>query len=141
VTWGRRIGVPFFAVMFVVMVIVDHAAAQLQWPLLFVGAGAMVFTLRAFDLKKVELEGADLIISNFGREARVPLSAVSSVKGGRGGKTAIKIEFRTDTEFGSSIRFTPLPPIGIMWPWTPHPLVNQLRQLCGLTTPPDKDRE
>jgi|SRR5580658_3176168 hypothetical protein len=85
---------------------------------------------RAFGLKTVELDGGDLLVSNFGESIRVPLDTVSAVKGGLGGKNPIKLEFRVATDFGESIRF--LPRQRSMWVWQRHPLVKELEDLCKL---------
>lgn len=85
---------------------------------------------RAFSLKTVELDGGDLLISNFGEQIRVPLNTVAAVKGGLGGKNPIKLEFRIATDFGESIRF--LPTQRSMWVWQRHPLVKELEGLCKL---------
>jgi hypothetical protein len=89
---------------------------------------------RAFSLKTVELEGEELLISNFGEQIRVPLNTVAAVKGGLGGKNPIKLEFRVATDFGESIRF--LPAQRSMWVWQRHPLVKELQGLCRLSDGP-----
>jgi len=86
--------------------------------------------IQAFRFKTVELDGNDLLISNFGEQIRVPLDTVSAVKGGLGGKNPIKLEFRSATELGESIRFVPMPVS--LWSWQRHPLVKELRDLAKL---------
>ena len=69
-----------------------------------------------------------MIISNFGREIRVPLTEVEKIKRGQSG-TPIKLVLRHDTGFGRSIEFWPSLYPGYMRPWTPHPLVAELQGL------------
>jgi hypothetical protein len=99
-------------------------------------AGFVYACVMTFRLKTVELDGDDLIVSNFGEQARIPLSAVAAVKGGRGGKNPIKLEFRIATDFGEAIRFQPPQQRSVLWPWQQHPLVAELKSLCKLDTHP-----
>jgi hypothetical protein len=94
-------------------------------------AGFLYACIQAFRLKTVELDGNDLLISNFGEPTRVPVDTLSAVKGGLGGKNPIKLEFRISTDLGESIRFIPTP--RSLWPWQRHPLVKELRGLAKLT--------
>jgi hypothetical protein len=94
-------------------------------------AGILYGCIQAFRLKTVELDGNDLLISNFGEPIRVPLDTVSAVKGGLGGRNPIKLEFRIATDLGESIRFMPMPVS--LWPWQRHPLVKELRDLAKLS--------
>jgi hypothetical protein len=98
---------------------------------------AVFVTLRLFQLKTVDIDGDDLVISNFGPETRVPLKEVAKISGSRGGKGAIKLTFRNPTDAGQRIYFRPPRYFGLLLPWQPHPLVNELKQLCGLTAKPD----
>ena len=102
---------------------------------------AVFVTLRLFQLKTVDIDGDDLVISNFGPETRVPLKDVAKISGSRGGKGAIKLTFRNPTDAGQRIYFRPPRYFGLLLPWQPHPLVNELKQLCGLATPADIGRE
>ncbi len=102
---------------------------------------AVFVTIQLFQLKTVDIDGNDLVISNFGPEVRVPLAEVSKISGSRGGKGAIKVTFRNPTDVGERIYFRPPRYYGLLLPWQPHPLVNELKQLCGLTTPPDIGHE
>jgi hypothetical protein len=92
--------------------------------------GFLYGCIRTFGFKTVELDGNDLLISNFGEPIRVPLDTISAVKGGLGGKNPIKLEFRIATDFGESIKFLPMP--RSTWPWQRHPLVEELEGLCRL---------
>jgi hypothetical protein len=94
---------------------------------------AVFVLIRLFQLKTVDIDGADLVISNFGPEVRVPLTEVAKVSGARGGKGAIKVVFRNPTDAGQRIYFRPPRYFGLLLPWQSHPLVKELRQLCGLT--------
>jgi len=126
-TWIARFA--FIPAAIGAAIVFTQVPRQLLWflvPLFFV---AIYLCVRNFRLKTVELDGNDLLISYFSQQIRVPLSTVSEVRGGRGGKSPIKIIFRTDTDFGQSIEFLPPHVYSMMWPWTPHPLVMELREL------------
>lgn len=132
-TWVHRIGsiIALVFAMFVVLRLPLPAGNSFKLVM------ALWFTIflygayRAFRLKTVELEGEDLLISNFGEQIRVPLNTVAAVKGGLGGKNPIKLQFRIATDFGESITFVP-PQRRSMWPWQRHPLVKELQDRCRL---------
>jgi hypothetical protein len=102
--------------------------ADLPWLGVVIVIVAIGTALPAYAYKKVELEGDDLVISNFGREVRVPLTEIRNVSGGNRGRGPIRIDFRNETAFGLSIRFLPVP-MGFA---TPHPFVTELLQRSGL---------
>jgi hypothetical protein len=133
-TWVHRIG-SIIALAFAVFVVLrlplpGNNSFKLLLALWF--AIFLYAAIRAFRLKTVELEGEDLLISNFGEQIRVPLNTVAAVKGGLGGKNPIKLQFRIATDFGESITFVP-PQRRSMWPWQRHPLVKELRELAKLS--------
>ena len=124
--WNRIFGLIFAAVWcsFTILVIVRTALPW--WPVLGAAFAAWL-AVRNWRLKTVEIDGSELVISNLGRETRVPLGDVVGVTGGRG-NIPIKLEFSTPTIFGDSIQFLP------GFSWGEHPLVNELKQLCGSTS-------
>ena len=132
-TWVHRIG-SIIALAFAVFVVLrlplpgenSFKLVMALWFTIFLYAA-----YRAFRLKTVELEGEDLLISNFGEQIRAPLNTVAAVRGGLGGKNPIKLQFRIATDFGESITFVP-PQRRSMWPWQRHPLVKELQELCRL---------
>jgi hypothetical protein len=109
-------------------------------PIALFGCALLYGVVKAFRLKTVEVEGDQLVISNFGRKITVPAVQVSEITGGRN-RVPIKLHFYKPTEFGNSIEFMPPEPLVLLWPTEPHPLVNELRQLCGLPALPDVGRE
>ena len=133
-TWADRIVVPLAGVGFLAATLVTHSVAEYLWPMLFFAILTALVSTRTFSLKTVELDGSDLIVSAGRHETRIPLSAIANIKHGRGAMTPIKIEFRTDAGFGPFIRFMPSQQIRFMITCAPHPVVNELKQLCGLTT-------
>jgi hypothetical protein len=96
--------------------------------------------VKAFRLKTVELERDQFVISNFGRKITVPAVQVSEIAGGRN-RAPIKLHFYEPTEFGNSIEFMAREPLALLWPTEPNPLVNELRQLCGLPTGSGEGRQ
>jgi hypothetical protein len=132
-TWVHRIGsvIALVFAVFVVLRLPMPAGNAFKLMLALWFSIFLYAAYRAFRLKTVELEGEDLLISNFGEQIRVPLNTVAAVKGGLGGKNPIKLQFRIATDFGESITFVP-PRRRSMWPWQRHPLVKELQGLCRL---------
>ncbi len=133
-TWSHRVSA------IVLCAIVTYALLRVPFPagptaiavtVIWIALAVFV-TIRLFQLKTVDIDGTDLVISNFGPEVRVPLAEVNKISGARGGKGAIKLTFRNPTEVGERIYFRPPRYYGLLLPWQPHPLVNELRQLAGL---------
>ena len=136
-TWVHRIG-SIIALAFAVFVVLRFPLPAGNSFKLVLALWFSIFlyaAIRAFRLKTVELEGEDLLISNFGEPIRVPLNTVAAVTGGLGGKNPIKLQFRIATDFGESITFMP-PQRRSMWPWQRHPLVKELQGLCKLGNHP-----
>ncbi len=79
-------------------------------------------------LKKVTLAGSELIISNYSREIRVPLTSITEVKGSRMSKTRqITVRFDPALGFGGSIVF--MPKWRLVFPFAEHPMAQELRDL------------
>jgi hypothetical protein len=120
----------------------SQIASLARWVLApCVGALVVYAALNAWRLKTVAVSRCDLVISHFGRTVTVPAIQVSEITGGRG-RTPITLYFYEPIEFGDSIEF--MPPehdFALVWPPEPHPLVNELRQLCGLPALPDVGHE
>jgi hypothetical protein len=75
--------------------------------------------------KKVSLDGAILVISDFRREARIPLSSLEKASGSVGmSPEVIWLYFREDTPFGKTILF--LPPRRTFRGFNQHPFVAML---------------
>jgi hypothetical protein len=136
-TWAHRVsailGIALAVFLFPSMALPAGSSIKLLfalWVIFF-----LYGCIQTFRLKTVELDGDHLLISNFGDQARVPLTAISAVKGGRGGRNPIQLEFRIATEFGESIKFR-APRRRSLWPWQQHPLVTELKTLCKLDTQP-----
>lgn len=92
--------------------------------------GALMFSRLAWPLKRVDLDGNTLIISNFLREIRVPLSEVSNVVEWRGiNPTPIVLTLRSETPFGTKITFTPKREWAL---FSEHSVTQELRALTGL---------
>jgi len=78
-------------------------------------------------LKKVTIDGTDLIISNYFREICVPLRSIISVSQPKWTRTqAVRIYFDPPTVFGQCIRFVPA---GYELPWKENRIVAELRWL------------
>jgi len=94
--------------------------------------GAIIWRTSA-PLKKVQLEGDALIVSNYLRETRVPLSEIQEVTENRWiNIRPVTIRFRSDTEFGASITF--MPKVRPFLFLRSHPIVAELRELARAAT-------
>jgi hypothetical protein len=82
-------------------------------------------------LKRVFLDGNRLVVSNFRRDARIPLSDIATVTQNRWLKTRpVTVAFRNRTPFGRRIQF--MPPTRINWRfWQEDPVVDELRVLSN----------
>src|SRR5690242_7485092 len=105
-----------------------HLPAETGW--LFIVAwvaGTLSFWWWCIPLKKVRVNGDDLIISNFRKEIVVPLNFVESVTENRWVNVhPVTIHFRGETEFGRKISF--MPKSRVMFFWSSHPVVGELRR-------------
>ena len=95
-------------------------------PLVFALSMACVYWYQG-RLKKVTLDGAELIISDYFREIHVPLTKISEVRGSRMSKMHyIKVQFDPALGFGGSIIF--MPKWRFVWPFQEHPCAQELRE-------------
>jgi hypothetical protein len=79
-------------------------------------------------LKKVAVDSAGLVISNYVREVRVPWRDIIRVAGSRWEKTHhVTVTFDRDIGFGTSIIF--MPKFRFLWPGQEHPIAQELRDL------------
>jgi hypothetical protein len=82
-------------------------------------------------LKRVRIDERRLYVSNYVREIDVPFSAITDVRQNRWlSSRPITICFRDATEFGDKAAFMPKQRIQF---WRIDPVVNELKQLAGLT--------
>ena len=92
-------------------------------------SGLFLIHRRCAPLKRVQLDGDALLVSNYLREERVPLRHLQSVtENVRLNTHPVTLQFRRDTGFGERIVF--MPPIRLLGKWVPHPLVPELRALA-----------
>ena len=83
-------------------------------------------------LKRVRLDGGALLVSNYRREIRVPLTQVVRITQKRWPSAPITVDFRFETPLGKRITF--LPPDHFRSSlWHEDPLVGELRALAGLS--------
>ncbi|MEW6746416.1 MAG: hypothetical protein AB1486_27050 [Planctomycetota bacterium] len=93
-------------------------------------AGAIFFAWLFLPLKKVELEGASLRISNFAHRITVPLAEVEAVSGSiLMNPDLIWVRFHHPTEFGVKIVFAA--PYRFFAGWGRHSLVHELQALVA----------
>ena len=89
--------------------------------------GALLLRQAAL-LKKVAVEGMDLLLSDFRREIRVPLRQIDEVAEWALLAGVAEIRFRAATPFGDRVRF--LPTRARSFPWGSSPTVAELRELA-----------
>lgn len=85
-------------------------------------------------LKRVRLDGDTLLVSNYLREIRVPLTQVVHITQNRwvNGRP-ITVQCRVETPFGRRITFVPRSRFYLA-PWNEDPLVGELRTLAGISS-------
>jgi hypothetical protein len=94
-----------------------------------VGAAFIWITCRP--LKKVQMDGEGLVVSNYLREIRVPRRAISGVRENRWlNHHPVTITLREDLGFGRQITF--MPTVRMFAFWSSHPIVAELQSLAGL---------
>ncbi len=117
-----------FAAGTVAMFIVDSSG---KWS--FLGGlifGGSLIGWMCVPLKRVEIDGAELVVSNYFRTMRVPLLEIREVTECWLISThPVWIDFHSRTEFGSRIMFMPQARMfAVFWP---HPIVGELRRLAA----------
>ncbi len=99
----------------------------------FLGAlilGGSVIGWLCVPLKRVEIDGLELVVSNYFRTVRVPLLEIREVTECWLINThPVWIDFHSRTEFGSRIMFMPQTRMFALF-WS-HPIVGELRRLGG----------
>jgi hypothetical protein len=81
-------------------------------------------------LKRVRMDETYLYVSNYRREARIPLRQVAAVSENRWVNIhPVTIEFRSSTEFGDRVIF--MPKMRWLGFWTSHPVVAQIREAAA----------
>jgi hypothetical protein len=92
--------------------------------------GTAVWRISCIPLKKVLLDGNDLIISNYSRQVRVSLRHVTRISEGRfANPRCIRVAFDERIGFGTRMSF--MPEQRFLWPWQEHPTARELRRSTG----------
>jgi hypothetical protein len=95
--------------------------------LLFCVVGALFLWWFCAGLKRVDLDGKSLVVSNYRRSIRVPVSAISEVRQNRLlNLRPITITFKRDTEFGRQVVFMPPFTLNLL---SEDPIAHRLRTL------------
>jgi hypothetical protein len=108
---------------------------QVKFVFLSVWVLGMTFILwTSAGLKRVRMDERQLHVSNYVREIDVPFSAIIDVRQNRWlNSRPITIYFREPTEFGDKATFMPERRIQFWQFLRLDPVVNELKQLAGLT--------
>ena len=92
-------------------------------------------------LKRLVLDGDDLLISNYLTEISVPLSAIESISGpSTTNPKRYTVTFTEPTEFGRTFTFMP-PMVWSMNPWAESEVVGQLRTAWAMAQAADSRRQ
>jgi hypothetical protein len=87
------------------------------------------FLLPCARLKRVEVDGAILVISNYLRDITVPVSEIADVRQNRLiNIRPVTVAFRNETPFGRAITFMPLTSFRL---FSEDDIVKRLRSLAG----------
>lgn len=103
------------------------SGANPQWMFLgltIVGGGFLYKV--CMGLKRVALDGDQLVVSNYRRTVRIPLQQIEDVTENRWLNIhPVTVHFRNETDFGWSIVF--MPKVRVFGFWFSHPVVRELR--------------
>ena len=129
--WIGAFGIAMFAIG-----LRSNAPAQFRvvFPAVWV-IGSTVWLKLCGPLKKIVLDGSSLVVSNYSREIRIPISQIAELRERRwSNPRLITIMLSHDMGFGTRIVFTPHR--RFLWPWQEHPVMKELRELSRVK--PDK---
>ena len=95
--------------------------------------GSTLILWTSAGLKRVRIAERHLQVSNYDREICIPFTEIIDVKQNRWiNSRPVTIYFREATEFGDRVTFMPKQRFRIMF-WRNDPVVDELKQLAGLT--------
>ncbi len=98
--------------------------------LIIYGLGSWFLLRLAIPLKRVQLDGKKLLVSNYIVEREIPINQVAEVRQNRWlNLRPVIITFRTSTPFGNRIAFIPQGSFQVMF-WKEDKIVNELRRLA-----------
>jgi hypothetical protein len=91
--------------------------------------GTAFLLLTGARLKRVKVDGATLVISNYRHDITVPVSEIADVRQNRlDNLRPVTITFRKETPFGSEVTF--MPPVSFRL-FSENDIVTRLRSLAG----------
>jgi hypothetical protein len=94
-----------------------------------------IITLLGAGLKRVRIDDKFIYVSNYQTEIRVPLTEIADVtQTTRVAFPTVTVHFRAPTAFGSEISFMTPARFGV-WAGSPHPIVDELKQLARRAAP------
>ena len=93
-------------------------------------AGSVFLAWGCFPLKRVQIDGSELLISNYRKTIRVQISQLQDVTENLLSNIhPVWIHFKTTTEFGNRIMFMPTVTFLI---FSSHPIVSELKTLSKM---------
>lgn len=108
-----------------------ESLSLMRWLFLFMWAfGAGFIYWAGARLKRVQLDGATLLVSNYRDTIRIPLRDIAEITENRWlSLHPVTLHLRRPSEFGQEIVFMPrVRPFGL---WFSHPVVGELRDLIA----------
>jgi hypothetical protein len=112
-----------------VVTFLSHKPAAMQFAAAW-AIGTTFLLLTCAPLKRVKLNGAILVISNYRHDISVPVSEVADVRQNRLiNLRPITITFRRETPFGNTVTFMPR---GSFRLFSENDIVTRLRSLAGV---------
>jgi hypothetical protein len=104
----------------------DAPGAPISLMLMIFGCAFLYWT--CIRLKKVSIDGRDLVVSNLLREVRIPISELESVSSSWLIRPeSICLHFKHGTSFSRRVLF--MPPLRLFPGSTPHPLIAEIERL------------
>lgn len=104
----------------------EAATPEMRWVFLVTWIAGTVFILWfTRRLKRVSVEGPELVVSSDGEEVRIPLTAVAEVRETRFWSPKM-IEIRLDRPVAYPDQIVFAAPMAFQWPFTDHPVVKEL---------------
>jgi len=88
---------------------------------------SILFSAWSRRLRHAWLDGSDLIVSDEGRNVRIPLTDVTGMSETRGQRVkTIKLTLRPGSRLGSNVHF--IPKSRFQAPFSEHPIIGEIRE-------------
>lgn len=121
---------PWVFIIFTVCYAIPSALFEMKYIVLLFSIICSIILWKLFGaIKKVTILDQEMIVSNYIKKVRIPLSDICEIKHKfLANKHRIELKLKKSSTFGSSILFIPA---GVWWPYKTHPLVDEIKSLLG----------